>query len=479
MNKKIIKISGLLLLTLFSACDDFLEVEPRDILSVDFVFENENDFFIALNGAYSGMQSQDYYGGDFMVIADASSDNGIIPADAETSRSPHFYQLTLSPAVSSLGFWSTAYQVIFRVNKVLEELDALNASESTINRIRGEALFIRAIAHFDLTRVFSQDYNFTPDQSNLGVPYITATAPNLPARNTIGEVYGLVLEDLNQAITLLEDNDRLSNINSVLFASQEAALAIRARVNLYAGNFDAALDDANSVINGGQFTLVDYIVRDEFDVIDLSQINGWSDPSPTSETIFEFGVDSDDSSYPGIAGLAGYYQKGAGNAVFGPNLDIVNLYDANDVRSNWYIQDAGIWHVNKYPGEGGVPLHYTVPVVRLSEMYLIKAECELRSSAPNEANARDAVNMIRSRANLADIASSGQDLLNDVLEERRRELAFEGHRYFDLKRLQQDIVRNDCSLSENCVVIYGDRLFAYPIPQQETDANPNIIQEGY
>ncbi|MEO9870683.1 RagB/SusD family nutrient uptake outer membrane protein [Ekhidna sp.] len=475
--KRILKICSVMMLVIITSCDDFLDVEPVDELSSDVVFESENDFFIALNGAYNSLQQQDYYGGDFMIIADASSDNGIIPADAETSRSPQFYQLNLSPAISAIGFWDEAYQAINRVNNVLEQLDGAGFPQASIDRIRGEALFIRAISHFDLTRIFAQDYNFTTDNTNLGVPIITSTEVGTPARNTIAEVYEFILDELRESASLLRDNDRLSNINVSFLANSEAAIALKARVFLYQSNYDSALDNADQIINSGKYSLVDYLVDDGSGGFDLAQINGWSDPSPTSEAILEFEVDRNDDGYPGLAGLAGYYQKGAGNAVFGPNLDIVNLYEANDVRNNWYVQDAGIWHVNKYPGQGDVPLQYTSPAIRLTEMYLIKAECEARLN--DEVEARTAINAIRQRANVSDIASSGQTLLADILEERRRELAFEGHRYFDLKRLQQDIVRNDCSLTENCVVLYGDKFFAYPIPIEETAVNPNILQEGY
>ncbi|MBV6646238.1 MAG: RagB/SusD family nutrient uptake outer membrane protein [Cyclobacteriaceae bacterium] len=458
------------------SCDDFLEITPRDVLGIDQVFETENDFFVALNGAYNNIQNERYYGGHFYIIADASSDNGIIPADAETSRVPQFYNMQFSAPVSAIGFWDEAYETLARVNNVLEFLEEKSFSQDVMDRIKGEAFFLRALIHFDLSRVFAQDYNFTTDHSNLGVPIVRKTEIAQPARNTIGEVYGFVLEELTEAITLLEDNDRPQALPVQFIASREAALGVRARVYLYMGEDALARDDANAVIASG-FDLTDYIVRDDAGAVDLSQIANWSSRAPTSESIFEVEVDERDDEYPGLDGLAGYYQKDAGSAVFGPNLDIINLYAADDVRRNWYQQDNGIWHVNKYPGQGGLPLQFTTPIVRLTEMYLIKAETCARLN--DEDGARTAINLIRGRANQPDINSTGNQLLNDILEERRRELAFEGHRFFDLKRLQQDIVRNDCSLTVNCVVPYGDKLMAYPIPQEEIDGNSNIVQEGY
>ena len=459
------------------ACNDFLEVEPRDILGIDQVFRNENDFYVALNGAYNNMLTSGYYGGQFMTIADASSDNGMIPIDAETVRNPHFYNLLLNPINSTLLFWDTGYETIASANNVLAALDGIDMSESSRQRIRGEALFIRAMVHFDLSRVFGQDYNFTADHSNLSAIIVTATEIAEPPRNTVGEVYDFVMSDLNEAITLLTDNERPQNIDTRFIASSNAAIALRSRIYLYMGDFTAALVDANQIIDGGNYELAPYVINDLNGDPNLTQIDSWSSRTPTSESILEGEADELDGGYPGINGLAGLYQKAAGNAVFGPSLDIINLYAADDVRRNWYVQDAGVWHVNKYPGQGGLPLQFTAPMIRLTEMHLIAAECHARLG--DEAAALTNINLIRSRANQADFTSSGNQLLEDILEERRRELAFEGHRFFDLKRTQQDIVRNDCSLSENCVVTYGDRLFAYPIPQEEIDGNNSIVQEGY
>ncbi|MEL7145000.1 MAG: RagB/SusD family nutrient uptake outer membrane protein [Bacteroidota bacterium] len=459
------------------ACDDFLNVEPRDVLGIDQVFRNENDFYVALNGAYNNMLTSGYYGGQFMTIADASSDNGIIPIDAETVRNPHFYDLLLNPINSSLLFWDTGYETIASANNVLAALGSVSMSEQSANRIRGEALFIRALVHFDLSRVFGQDYNFTSDHSNLSTIIVTQTEIAEPPRNTVGEVYAFVMEDLNEAISLLSDNSRPQNIDERFIATANAAIALRARVYLYRSDFSAALADATQIIDGGNYELAPYIINGANGNPDLSQIDSWSSRTPTSESILEGEADELDGGYPGINGLAGLYQKGAGNAVFGPSLDIINLYAADDVRRNWYVQDAGVWHVNKYPGQGGLPLQFTAPMIRLTELYLIAAECNARLG--NEAAALNAINLIRVRANQPEFTSSGSQLLNDILEERRRELAFEGHRLFDLKRMQQDLVRNDCNLSENCVVTYGDRLFAYPIPQEEIDGNNNIVQEGY
>ncbi|MEM9856056.1 MAG: RagB/SusD family nutrient uptake outer membrane protein [Bacteroidota bacterium] len=461
------------------SCEDQLELEPQQSVSTDAAFETLKDFENAVLGMYEGMQDQLYYGRNYPALGDASSDNGQIP-DGAGARLTVFYTMALNPINTTGGGWERMYNVISRSNNIINRIDGLStATEAERNQVKGEALFVRALVHFDLVRQFAQDYNFTSDQSHLGVPYIEVTEIGEPERNTVGEVYSNVLRDLNEAESLMGN----TTSQEADQASKMAAVALRARLKLYMGDFSGALTDANNVIDNGGYSLANYMlmVDDDNDpstpdVVDLDNIDSWSSPNPTSESIFELETSVTDQEFPGLEGLASIYQRDDGYGDLGPSLDIINLYDADDVRQSWYLNVAGVWFVEKYPGQGGNSQWFTTPILRLSEMVLIKAECHARLNQNTEA--QTAINEITSRANAPAINSTGADLLADILEERRRELAFEGHRYFDLKRLQEDIVRNDCNLTNgNCLIPYGNRLFTYPIPQAETDANPNMIQD--
>lgn len=469
----------LLILFLLGAasCEDRLEVFPKDELATSEALVNVNDHEIALIGVYTGLISSSYYGRNFMAYADHSSDNGFIPAGSG-ARLNDFYTMAINPANTALAAWSQMYDVIARANNVINSVRSLeDGTPQRRNRLLGEALFIRALAHHDLSRLFAHDYNFTDDASHDGIPYMFVSDVGEPAREPISTVYQNLIADLDEAVTLLEGNSRTGD-DAPNFASVWAAKALRARVKLYMSDFEGARADAEDVINNGPYTLTDYIVRDDDMNVQPGVIDSWSSRDPTSESIFEIEVDQLDDLYPGQSGLSSLYIRDEGFGDAGPNLDIVNLYGATDVRQNWYINIDGIWFVNKYPGQGGNALFFTAPVLRLTEMILIQAETLARANQSGPA--RDAINSITGRANAPAINSSGTQLLADILTERRRELAFEGHRYYDLKRLQQDIVRNDCNLIQNCVIPYGDRLFAYPIPLEERAANRNMRQNpGY
>ncbi len=477
MQRNIYYILALLFVGTTSCEDKLSQVLPKDELAASEALTTVNDHEIALIGTYTGLVSSSYYGRNFVAYADHSSDNGFIPAGAG-ARLNDFYTMAINPTNTALATWSQIYDVIARANNVITSVRNLqDGTPERRNRILGEALFLRALGHHDLSRLFAHDYGFTDDASHDGIPYMLESAVGEPARDPINVVYQNLIADLDEAVTLLEDNSR-TGADAPNFASVWAAKALRARVKLYMSDFEGAQVDAEDVINNGPYTLTDYIVRDDEMNIQPDQIDSWSSREPTSESIFEVEVDQIDDLYPGRNGLSGIYVRAEGFGDAGPNLDIINLYDAADIRQNWYVNINGVWFVNKYPGQGGNVLFFTTPVLRLTEMILIQAETLARAN--ENSAARDAINLITGRSNAPEISSSGAQLLTDILTERRKELAFEGHRYYDLKRLQQDIVRNDCNLIQNCVIPYGDKLFAYPIPIEERLANRNMRQNpGY
>lgn len=473
---KINKIGLSLLVVLGMSCADQLEVEPQQSVSTDAAFESLGDFQNAVVGLYSGLQSGSYYGRNFPALMDNASDNGNIP-DGAGARLTIYYTLDLNPTNTTVSNWTQAYNVIGRANQVINRIADVAGDQTTKDQLQAEALFVRALAHFDLMRIYAQDYNFTADQSHLGIPYVTSNEIGTPARETTGTVFTNIIADLDAAEGLMNNATSLNASR----ASEMSVVALRARVYLYMGDYTNALADANNVINNGGYTLGSYNVStttdgngDSFDIIDE-----WATATPRSEDILNIYVNNtNDSNYPGLEGLASIYNRPDGYGDLGPSDDIVNFYDVNDLRNNWYRNIGGVNFSTKYPGNDGNTRFFNYPVLRLSEMILIQAECLARSG--QDAAAQTAVNLITSRANAPAISSTGNTLLQEILDERRRELAFEGHRYGDIKRLQIDINRGTgCTLTNgNCDIPYGDKLFAWPIPQEEIDANPNMVQDA-
>jgi hypothetical protein len=207
-------------------------------------------------------------------------------------------------------------------------------------------------------------------------------------------------------------------------------------------------------------------------------VNSWKSEG-TSESILELRFLPFESR--GSDGLGAIYtEEGYGDLL--PTQDIIGLYDnVNDIRRGFFRTIGGTVYTYKYPGRNQVGLD-NPRLIRLAEVILNKAEAHARLG--QDADARTEVNKIKSRANITtlDGATTGAALITEIKQERRRELAFEGHRWFDIKRYGEALVVNDCIRTNPnaCNLAAGNFLFAYPIPRREINANPNIQQnEGY
>jgi len=260
-----------------------------------------------------------------------------------------------------------------------------------------------------------------------------------------------------------------------------AALGLRARLYFYSTDYPNALIDANTILDG-PFTLEPtYTVSIyENDGETGNFVDQWYGLAPIleDEAIFQLDVDSDDGNFANRS-LIDIYTANNGNAAHAVSQDLIDLYEAGDARLAWYLDEAATpapdLHIFKYPGGLGINADaHHFPVMRLTEFALMAAECEVITNG-DEDRARTLVNQITARAGASAITSSGTQLQEDIITERRKELAFEGHRLYDLKRLQRGFTRNDCLLTNgNCTVSYPSDLYAWPIPQYETAANPAI-----
>lgn len=484
----LILIAGLTL-----SCEDFLDFEPKTELTPQAALNSEEDVVLALNGVYSSLQKDGYFGTQFSVIGDASSDNGVIPNDREAagagiSRMPHAYTLELTAVNTAEEFWKDGYVTIASVNNILERLDEVTFDEAFENRVRAECLTIRAMTHFDLAKVFAQDYNYTSDQSHLAVPYQFKSVPGTePGRNTMAEIYEFAFTDINEAISLFENGDgtELSNYRKgadMRFVSYYAAVGIKARLYFYMGNYADALTNSDIIVNGPysltSYTTVEY-TPGGFDY-PVTFINEWY-PSGVievvvDESIFQLETDEDDGDFANRS-FIDLYLANDGNAAHGPSQGLLDLYEPGDLRQHWFVDEhstpAPDRHIYKYPGSVGINADaHAIVVMRLPEFLLMSAECEARIGS--EDRARTLVNLVTDRSNASAITSSGNDLVEDIITERRKELAWEGHRTFDLKRLQRGFIRTDCRLTNVCSVDYPSDLYAWPIPQDELNANPVI-----
>ncbi len=473
---------------LFSSCEKYLDVAPENATESSAIFQTEEGVLFALNGVYTRLQTQGYYGMQLAVLGDAATDNGKIPSDREGAganfdRMPYAYTLALNGQNTAIEMWEEVYKLITNINNILVNIDKVTDMEDEVkNQVIAECRALRALAHFDLVKVFAQDYNFTADHAHPGVPYVTTVdAANKPERNTVKDVFDLAFEDINAAIPVLQQASAIRRpaADQVFFLNYYSALGIRAKMNFYRGNYPEALADANTIVEG-PYSL-DAYATGSYNIDgygDITLISAWAGRTILSrEGILLLDVSDDDGVFANRS-LIDIYTAYGGNAAHAVSIGLFNRYDANDIRLNWFKVEVTDQHIFKYPGGFGLAEDdHSYPIMRLTEFLLMKAECEVRVNHNNDL-ARSLVNQVVRRAHSGstdyDYISSDEALIEDIILERQKELAFEGNRLFDLKRLKRGWTRSDCNLSLVCSLEYPSPLYAWPIPQTELNGNPNI-----
>ena len=442
-------------ITVLTSCKkEFVQLTPPTSLTPETALKSESDLSTALLGAYAGLRNTDFSGRTVPVLGDIMADNAY-QSLLNSNRYTNFnnYLFVVNDGNVS-GFWNAAYRNILRCNNIINS--ALSGTVN-IDQFKGEAYAIRAFCYFTLIRSFARP--FTDNPGGLGVPIVKKFDISLyPSRSTISEVYTLINSDLSQAFILMT-----KFTNSTQF-SKFAARALQARVFLTMGDKVNAKTAALDVINNSGFTAVTAANYATF----------WGSTLPRTdkvETLFE--VSSDLISNNGFDALPNIYsQSGYGDLL--ASDDFFALVSPTDVRKGLYATGirggSPATFVNKFPNTFGSEINDT-KIVRLSEMYLIAAEASLPA---NEPDALLYSNFITSRRNAAVIASTGAALFEEVLTEKRKELAFEGERYFDLLRLKRDIIRSTNYPAAARNITYSDYRRILPIPQSELDANANI-----
>ncbi len=458
----------------FTSCEDWLETQPEQSISEDLAFSSVETARAVMLGGYTGLYAQAYYGRDIIVAPEQLSDN----TKSALSNSGRLVGESTNDERSHVGdaaFWTACYDVINRVNLVLANIESTpGLSDGEIDQLRGEAFFLRGLVYFDLARVYARNPNFLLNNFDLGVPVLLTPFDGLdedayPARATVNEVYSQSKSDFNQAISLL------NNSNAPFRASQAAAKALLSRVHLYLQEWQEAADLATEAINEAGFGIT-------------SQANYFDIFTDDSEALFSVRITINESlgNNNSIAVLYVENSDGTGYGDVVCRQNLLDAFEPGDIRRDsirQVVKDGEtVFYPLKFNSYGGSIGEDNTPVIRLSEVHLNRAEAlaELGGAA-NETAALQDLNAIRNRAGLPNATSSGAALLQDILDERRIELAFEGHRFFDLKRRGLDISKgnpvDDCV---TCTIPYSDYRIVAPIQQAELDVNPNLVNNpGY
>ena len=467
-------VIALAALAAFTSCKDFLVEDPILSQSNELVLSTYEGLDKAVAGAYAPLASSSWYGADFIIRNELKTSNGKkwIGSTYDSGRCNDLYNLNYDPNNTS-ALWGYAYYVISAVNNVMDNLEGKETPDVTaqdIANLKAECLFLRALSHFDLVRTYAQPYCYTADASHLGVPVVLHTDPaGKPARNTVAEVYTQVIADLTEAEQIIAPAYvRTGVTDSRAVVTLEAIQALLSRVYLYAEQWQNSADYAAKVINSKKFTL--------WTVMDLEEAGAYTVDVPTGgEVIFEvYGSKSNsyDAYRDGLSPMCG--PNGYGDA--GASTDLKNLYEASDVRGTLFQEKDGVLWTAKYTGKGVASPDLTnTIIIRLSEMYLNIAEAVL-----NGASGHDGVAALKAIAD--NRGATPQTVTSDgVFTERHKELAWEGHLWFDLARTKRNMTRTDFVGDASAKDLeWGNYKWAMPIPLRECSVNGNLLQnDGY
>lgn len=440
MNRKISIITIVALLGILTGCDKYLDLEPSQSISENLALTSDANVKSVLLGAYSQFDDPGIYGGNLLRNAELLGGTGEIQWVGTYIDPRQIFNKTMIASNSeSYVHWRDAYEVINSVNNILSALDVVKAADK--DRVEGEALFLRGLMYFDLVRFFAQQYQFGAANTQLGVPLVLEptrgiVSSSFVGRNTVDEVYNQVITDLTSAASKLPaDND--------VYASKGAANALLARVYLQKGDYANARDAASAVISSGEYAL------------ETSYADVFNNDNNTAEDIFATQITPQDrfSSMTEFFSVPEFGGRDGDIDILDAHLD---LYPAGDERADLFFVGNGAWRSGKWNNQYGV-----INLIRLAEMYLIRAECNVRLSTAIGATALSDYNRIHTRAGLVAATSV---TLADILLERRLELSFEGHKIHDVRRLQQNVGS----------LPYNDSKLLFPIPERELEANPSL-----
>ena len=480
---KIVKLFLLCFLLSFFSCDDFLNQEPDQQISIDEQLSTKSGILMALNGVYRDIEAiqssvslvyADLQGGNLTFTPDGSSKTVSIPSVIEQTYS--FSDFEEDSDYS--GYYSEFYSIINQVNLILDRFESYTfLTDADKNQLQAELLAIRAFGHYQISLLYAQNYNFTADASHLGIVYNTAPlliGVDFPVRKTMKETYALLKIDLEKALSLFTNNSFYAVPDYALF-NTITTKALYARIALQMNDWEQAFNLANEVITTSGIVLTPKEIY----------ISEWEkEEAPISEVILEFSAPrTTESAVSSSLSEHFKFETTINYGNFVASGDLLNLYTANDIRGDLFITENLTTNVSGVEIE--LPYSFTkkfqddagTTYIRLSEMYLIRAEANARLNRENEALLD--LNMIRERANTSSLTST-INILEEIFLERRRELAFESLLFFDLARFNKNLTRNEGCLANTCNLSYPSNFFVLPIPSSSIDLNENIQQnEGY
>lgn len=465
---------------LFTSCSDFLTEEPKQEQSNELTFATFDGVNKAAAAMYGMFQSDAWYDGEFTLMSELRCGNAKNPTSVPGSGRYRTDTQWIYSDHSTSPLWSYAYYTIARANNVINNLDdkvGKDATQQQVNNVKAEALFIRALCYFDLVITYCQPYNYNATEDDkMGVPLVLVTENGKPARDSKENVYNQIVADLLQAESIMDDDYvRAGVTDKAATPTKPAIQALLSRVYLYMNKWQEAADYATKVISNKKYELAP---ADAY----AAMFSAATAPEG-GEIIFEvYGSDKneywDNSGWAHLPYMTTTDDQGSHGDVCATK-DLYDLYSEGDVRKSMFKQHGNDYFPTKYSGKpkDSDPKYTNVPILRLSEMYLNRAEAIINGASIQGVTAESDLRKIATVRGASQTAAATKQ---GVFDERRRELAFEGHITADYARCNKSMTRKDFDDSKNKDVAFPSYMWALPIPHRELTANPNVAPNpGY
>ena len=461
-NIKIFAIGAALTLGLASCGDAYFDVDMDQNKTSETAFNSAQDVKNGMIGAYYALGNYRFYGNYVVAVGDMASD--LATADASSG---HFVQINTYQITDTNGelddIWNYGYKVIDRSTRAINgaekimEAGVTEDEEFAINSYMSQCYALRALATFTLTNIFGLPYKAGQTNSQLGIILVkdkSYTIADEVHRSSVEDCYAQVLSDIAKAKELYAGEDEMNGAPQFYF-NMAAIYALEARVNLFMGKYAEAKTAAQNAIDE----------RGSDGATAENYVSMWSSNAISPEDIFTINKTNDDNlSANALNTLYGSYKGGLTNFTKG-------LFGANDYR-------AGVLnnYAFKFCGLPTAQAVSNIPVFRVSEMYLILAECEAQLG--NTADAQNALFFTAQRdadiTSATDLPSTKDALMDFINDERVRELYQEGFRWYDARR--QGLKITVATTSQN----FDIAKFVYPIPASEINAGYGTEQnEGW
>jgi len=462
------------------SCEDLFDQKPLDSTPAEDILTNEKDAQTLLYGMYAYFGSEASYGRSLSTMMDIMTDASLA-STGFSNQLGQMYAWKINPGTSEVGdLWGNHYGAIYNATFLINNLHKINGDEDNLNRIKGEAHVGRALLHYNLVRLYAKAYNKETAATDMGIPYRLSYDEATPARNSVEAVYSNIINDLEEALELLPVNDRYDEETFTL----DFANGLMARVLLDMKDYDGVIEHTTNVIDNKAFSLAS----------DQAFTDMWLKDSG-SEIIWRVGYRITDANLvaPGYNFFNMNNMSSPLLPDYIPSNSWVNLFNSLDIRLSTYVANAATgygWSSNlviKYPTNPDfssqvVGMNMPKPM-RLAEMYLMRAEAHAYTN--NDQGAIDDLDaLLENRIENHQGVNIGGDALKAlIVDERKRELMFEGFYWFDLKRMGKGFTRvpqENTSTANDLSISADDYRWQWPIPTSEINGNPVIKQnDGY